>query len=104
LLLAASTFPFLRGGEDSTVVIMWLTSIAALFMAQLPGARALLHIVREEAWYLVGLAAVLLIALASRSYQLTTLPYNLDGDFAAVGLQARALATGAQEQIFAMVG
>jgi dolichyl-phosphate-mannose-protein mannosyltransferase len=91
---------FSRGGENPRVVMIWLVSIVLLFVGQLPGGLRLPRIAREERPYLLGLALVLLVALVSRIYHLTTLPYNLDGDFAQVGLEARALATGAQRQIF----
>lgn len=91
---------FLKDGENPRVVMIWLVSIVCLFVGQLPDGLSLPHIAREERPYLLGLALVLIVALISRTYHLTTLPYNLDGDFAQVGLEARALATGAQQQIF----
>ena len=41
------------------------------------------------------------MALASRLYHLGTLPYNLDGDYADFGIQARAIALGEEKRLFA---
>lgn len=88
--------------ENLIVVILWFVSILALGIAQiknLPITRP--RVGPEERIYLAGLVGLLLIALITRIYHLSTLPYNVDGDFASVGLQARALLTGEQRQIFA---
>jgi 4-amino-4-deoxy-L-arabinose transferase-like glycosyltransferase len=93
---------FATVGESSTLILIWLVSIVALFISQMQGVRiSRPRIPPEERIYLVGLTGLLLIALITRIYNLTTLPYNFDGDFASVGLQARALLTGEQKQIFA---
>jgi hypothetical protein len=92
---------FDQNGENQLVVASWLASIFMIFIAQLRGVRPHWpHIPRAEWPYLGGLLLLLIVALVTRTYQLTTLPYNLDGDFASVGIQARALATGEQRQIF----
>lgn len=88
--------------ESTALVILWLISILALIVAQIQSLPIRRPFVKpEERKYLAGLAGLLLIALVTRVYHLTTLPYNVDGDFASVGLQARALLTGEQKQIFA---
>ena len=53
-----------------------------------------------ERTYLLALAGLLALALVMRAYRLTTLPLDLDGDFASHGLQARALATGQEPFLF----
>jgi 4-amino-4-deoxy-L-arabinose transferase-like glycosyltransferase len=97
--LAASLFAL--AGENRTVILSWLAGMAALLIAQLWGTRLRWpRLSAAERPFLFGLAAVVLATLASRAYRLTLLPYNLDGDFADVGLQARALVSGQQTQIF----
>jgi 4-amino-4-deoxy-L-arabinose transferase-like glycosyltransferase len=89
-------------GENVMLVIMWLVSILALVISQMQDLRlARPQIKPEERMYLAALGLLLLIALVTRVYKLTALPYNFDGDFASVGLQARALLTGEQKHIFA---
>jgi hypothetical protein len=100
-LAALDMLFFVRAGESRTLVIIWLASIVALLVAQLPYGLGLPRIARDGRWYLLGLGMVLIVAALSRSYRLAYLPYNVDGDFAAVGLQARALAIGQQTDIFA---
>ena len=92
---------FVLFGESAAVRLLWLASILVLWVDPLfrrPafGARPK----RVEAPYLVGLLALLVVAFISRTYHLTTLPYDVDQDFAAEGLQARALATGQEPNIF----
>jgi 4-amino-4-deoxy-L-arabinose transferase-like glycosyltransferase len=93
---------FAARGENPIVLAAWLAGILCLLAAQLQGIR--LHwprVARREWAYLAALLLLLVAALLTRTYHLATLPYNLDGDFAEVGNQARALATGQQRQIFA---
>ena len=92
---------FAAQGEDPTVLAAWLAGIVILMAAQLWGTRrSWPHVARGERVYLAALLLLLAAALVTRTYHLATLPYNLDGDFAEVGNQARALATGQQRQIF----
>jgi hypothetical protein len=92
---------FDQNGENLLVVAAWLFSILMIFVAQLKGVRPHWpHLARAEWPYLGGLLVLISIALVTSTYHLTTLPYNVDGDFASVGIQARALATGQQRQIF----
>ena len=101
-LSAGAVILFMGSGETPIVVAMWLASIVALFAAQL--RRVALErprITGEGLLHLGILAALLLAALIMRAYELTTLPYNFDGDFASVGLQARSIATGQEQRIFA---
>jgi 4-amino-4-deoxy-L-arabinose transferase-like glycosyltransferase len=101
VLAAAALGMFATTGETPTVIIIWLLSILALYVSQVTSVQiSLPRVPPNERIYLVGLIVLLIVALITRAYQLTTLPYNLDGDFADVGLQARALATGEQQQIF----
>lgn len=101
-LSAGATGMFAARGESPAVVAAWLASMAALLVSQLWGRRPARTAGAPGAWqYLAALALLLLVALASRVYRLTTLPYNFDGDFASVGLQARELLRGDAQQIFA---
>jgi hypothetical protein len=98
-ILAAGLFS--ARGESPSVVALWLASAAALLVSQVRGVRlGLPRIPPGERWYLAGLAALVAIAFLIGTRRLATLPQNLDGDFASVGLQARALATGEQRRIF----
>jgi 4-amino-4-deoxy-L-arabinose transferase-like glycosyltransferase len=93
---------FATRGENVILVLMWLVSIGALVISQRQGTRRTRSQIKpEERMYLAALGLLLLIALVTRVYKLTTLPYDFDGDFASVGLQARALLTGEQKHIFA---
>src|SRR5947207_307006 len=75
--------------------------LLALIVAQLKDVRiARPRVAPGEYPYLAAMAILLVIALLTRVYHLTTLPYNVDGDFADVGLQARALVTGQQQHLF----
>lgn len=101
-LSVAATGLFAARGESPAVVIAWLASMAALLGSQLWGRHpARLRIAPEQRPYLAGLGVLLLLGLLTRAYRLATLPYNLDGDFASVGLQARAMLKGEVPQIFA---
>ncbi|HTP00989.1 MAG TPA: glycosyltransferase family 39 protein [Anaerolineales bacterium] len=100
-LAVAALILFDQDGETPLVLAAWLGSILMIVVAQLRGVRLHRpHIPRAEWLYLAGLALLLIVALVTRTYRLTALPYNLDGDFASVGLQARELAAGRQHQIF----
>lgn len=93
---------FMRDGENQFVRVIWLASLAALLLAPIRDLRFKLpRVAPQERVYLALLGAVLVAALITRAYNLTLLPYNLDGDFADVGLQARALANGQDQHIFA---
>ncbi|MEP7291748.1 MAG: glycosyltransferase family 39 protein, partial [Chloroflexota bacterium] len=101
VLAVAAMWMFDTTGEDLTVGIIWLASIIALFVGQLWDVRVMFpRIAPENRPYLAVLAVLLIVFLVTRTYQLSTLPYNMDGDFADVGLQARALVTGQQTAIF----
>ncbi len=92
-LSAGVVIAFAVIGERPAIVAGWLASIAALLFAQVQNAPAAQRErVREDWTYPAGLATLLIIALVTRVYKLTTLPYNVDGDFASVGLAARAFA------------
>ncbi len=93
---------FASHGETPAVVAAWVISMAALLLASWRPRRLTLrlHLPAVEVSLLLALAALLLAALVLRVYRLTTLPYDLDGDFASHGLQARALAIGAEPGIF----
>ena len=95
---------FWTRGESRALVWAWLVAMAALLIAQWPVSgqphRRVLSILPAERVYLLALAGLLLLALALRVYRLTTLPFDLDGDFASHGLQARALATGQEPFLF----
>lgn len=127
LSLAAYGFALGRlegGGENLAVVLAWLFSMLALLVGtsrglwrlgiprrrtgQDSGGPAQAESSRFGSSGIVGrlrspwlpLAVILIAALAMSLFRLTTLPYDLDGDFASHGLQARALATGAETGIF----
>lgn len=102
-LALAAIYLFSTFGETPLTVYLWLVSILALFASQFRlRGLSFLRIDASERFYLVGLVLLLVITLVTRVYHLTTLPYNLDGDFASVGLEARALATDQQQHIFAL--
>lgn len=101
LLSVVAITLFATVGENPTVILIWLVSILALGIAQIRDIRITWpRIVPEERMYLAALGVLLVITLITRVYRLTTLPYNVDSDFATVGLQARGLLTG-QQDIFA---
>ena len=91
---------FVTFRENLMLVLLWLVSILALGISQARHVRLPRPFLRpEERKYLAGLAVLLLIALVTRLYHLTTLPYNFDGDYASVGLEARAMLNG-ERQVF----
>lgn len=93
---------FVKDGENLVVRLVWLVSLAALMIAPLRELRfGWPRIAREERVCLAVLGVLVVVALVTRVYNLTLLPYNVDGDFADVGLQARALASGQEQRIFA---
>jgi len=101
VLSIVSIVLFAATEETPEVILIWLCSIFALVLSQIRTVRITIpHIASEERLYLLGLVLLLIVTLISRTYKITTLPYNLDGDFADVGLQARALVTGEQQHIF----
>ena len=99
-LAAAAMTVFAFRGEGPAVLLAWLASTAVLVMPRIRHA-SLRHagISRAEGPYLAALAALIAVAAITRTWRLSLLPYNLDGDFASVGLAARALAAG-QARIF----
>ncbi|HSJ90162.1 MAG TPA: glycosyltransferase family 39 protein [Anaerolineales bacterium] len=100
-LAALAIFLFVKFGESTVIILIWIASILFLFLATLKDVRiARLHL-REDWIYPAALAGLLVIAAWTRLYKLTTLPYNFDGDFASVGLEARAILTGQYKHIFA---
>jgi hypothetical protein len=102
VLAAIDILLFITLKENLIVVLLWLVSILVLGIAQVQHIHLKRPLIRSGEWkYLAGLVMLLLIALITRVYHLTTLPYNVDGDFASVGLQARELVTGRQQHIFA---
>ncbi len=101
LLALAAILLFSQRGESPIVVGLWMGSILLLLVSQFRRVRPHWPRIPREGWcYLALLTIVLLASLLTRTYQLASLPYNVDGDFAEVGNQARALATGQQQQIF----
>ncbi len=88
-------------GESPIVVALWLAGILLLVVAQISGLRPRRLTLQGVQWgYVVGISLLVIIAVLTRAWHLTTLPFNVDGDFADVGLQARALASGEQTRIF----
>lgn len=103
IFAAAAVGLFATHGESSTVVLIWLIGILALFVAQLPNIHIRRPVIApNERLYVAVLAVLLLVTLLTRTYNLTILPYNVDADFADVGLLARALATSPEPHIFAL--
>jgi 4-amino-4-deoxy-L-arabinose transferase-like glycosyltransferase len=97
---AYAMFRFVKTQEDRIVDVAWLASVLAMFVGQWhsrtrdePRPRGKV----QTAVMILLLAA----ALASRLYHLGTLPFNLDGDYADFGLQARDIALGETKQLFA---
>lgn len=91
---------FVKAGEDRLVDAAWLASVLALFVGQWRSRSQHERLPRGK----VRAAVVLLllaVALGSRIYHLGTLPYNFDGDYADFGLQARAIALGEEQRLFA---
>ena len=100
LIAAAYTMlHFIKKGEDYSVHIAWLASIASLFVGQLY-SRSLPVGVRPGNLHISILLLLLAAALWSRIYHLGMLPYNLDGDYADFGIQARAIALGQEQRWF----
>ena len=96
LALVAITL-FTTAGESPAVILVWLASILTLVIAQIRELRIPWPRRGNQEWiYLAALGVLLVVTLITRVYHLTTLPYNVDSDFANVGLQARALLTGQQ--------
>ena len=93
-LAALAIFLFVEYGESRVVVLSWIASILFLFIASLGNFRIARPRFPQDWMYLAALAGLLVVAAFTRIYKLTTLPYNFDGDFASVGLEARALLTG----------
>lgn len=92
---------FEGGGESRAVVWAWLIGMAALVISQWPlVSRSTMRVLPAERVYLWALAGLMVLALVMRVYRLTTLPLDLDGDFASHGLQARVLATGQETFLF----
>ncbi len=92
---------FEGGGESRVVVWAWLIGIVALLISQWPpGSRPSLRPVPAERTYLLALAGLWRWHCCYAPYRLTTLPFDLDGDFASHGLQARALAGGQETFLF----
>lgn len=101
LAVLAST-RFVIGGEDFYVRAIWVASVVALLLAPVNSMRlALPTIARQERVYLLVLAALFVVAFITRTYKLTLLPFNVDGDFAEFGGIARSLVTGQAQHIFA---
>lgn len=102
VLVLVSCALFIKDGENQLVRLLWLAGLAALLIAPTNNVHIRLpRIAPQERLYLALLATLLLVALVTRVYNLTLLPYNVDGDFADVGLQARALANGQEQRLFA---
>ncbi len=101
-LALAAIFLFGTRGETPLIVFLWLAGILALFASQLHLRNLVFpHVDKAERLRWIGLAILLGVALVTRVYHLTTLPYEVDADFAHVGLEARALVTGQQKHLFA---
>lgn len=93
---------FAAAGESPWIIGLWLGSNIVLLASQVrPRTRAPSSGLRGEWPYLIALAGILALALIIRIYHLSTLPYNLDGDFASFGIQARTLFSGPQPHLFA---
>ena len=101
LLAALAIFLFIEFGESTSVVLIWIASIILLFVASLGNLQIARPRLPHDWMYLAALAGLLVIAAWMRIYKLGTLPFNFDGDFASVGLEARALLTGQYRNIFA---
>ena len=97
---AYAMFRFLKAREDRLVDAAWLASILALFVGQWRSRTRRERASRGNVQTAVVIL-LLAVALASRLYHLGTLPFNLDGDYADFGLQARAIALGETKQLFA---
>lgn len=103
LLAGFALFRFAMRGEDRLVDAAWLASVVALVAGQWRSRRRSPEGGRTNGRtvHLVLLLLLLGVALTSRLYHLTSLPFNLDGDFADHGLQARAIAAGEERRLFA---
>lgn len=91
-------------GETRAVVLAWVVSMVLLLVAAAsPQAKRSWRgwlPSREEGPWLLALLGTLAVALILRTVRLTTLPYDLDGDFASYGIQARAFITGPDKRLF----
>ncbi len=91
-------------GETRAVVLAWAISMVLLLVAtispQVVRSRRRWLPPRAEGPWLLALLGILAVALVLRTVRLTTLPYDLDGDFASYGVQARAFITGPDKRLF----
>ena len=78
----------LKAAGEAAVVWAWLIGIAALLISQWPSvSRSNVRVLPAERVYLLALAGLMVLALVMRAYRLTTLPLDLDGDFASHGFK-----------------
>jgi hypothetical protein len=92
---------FLWQGETPAVIALWVAGLVAILLIQFLKVRFALPAGLVQEWpYLLALLLVLCLAVFTRVYRIDALPYNFDGDFASFGLEARALISGTQPQIF----
>jgi hypothetical protein len=101
LLAILGIVMFAASGESALVRALWIGSVLSLLLSQLTVFwQRPAPLPATELRTLITLAAILAISLALGIYRLGTLPYNVDGDFADFGNQARDLLTGQQTGIF----
>lgn len=82
---------FVRHGPMGLVYLFWLASVLGVFLAYLPENISRPRLSRDE---MVAVGALLVLGFVLRFYHLTTLPLQVHGDMASVGLQARAILKG----------
>jgi len=99
--IAASTRFWLRG-EDVLVRGLWLGSMAALFVSQLPSRLPRVRDCLGWRWLAEALLVMIVVAVAFglRFHLLETIPHDFHGDMASHGLDARKLLEGRQRNIF----
>ena len=94
-------------GENSTIRILWTLSIATFILPQISWKNRVRMKssddgksppFRLENWIVLGV--ILAFSFWLRSYQLSLIPDDLHGDMASIGIQARDLLLGVEQNIF----
>ncbi len=82
---------FVKQAPLGYVYASWLAGVAGVLLAYLPEKMTLPRVSLDE---LIAVGALLALGFVLRFYHLTSLPLQVHGDMASVGLQARAILQG----------